>query len=109
MKEINNPEDFKKVVEQDKLVLFDFYADWCGPCQMITPVLDELSIKYENKVEIVKVNVDSNAELASHFSVRSIPSLFFFRDGEILENLQGFQPMAKLEARIEDLINPVTV
>ena len=70
-------------------VLVDFWAEWCGPCKMIAPVLDEISQENGDKIKIVKVNVDENAELARRFEVMSIPTLIVFKDGEVAKRLVG--------------------
>lgn len=85
---------------KEGVVLVDFYADWCGPCKMLAPVLDELAADVREKATIVKVNVDTESELAQKFQVSSIPSLKLFKDGEIVEETMGFQPKAKLEEMI---------
>ncbi|WP_017473349.1 thioredoxin [Amphibacillus jilinensis] len=82
------------------LVLADFWAPWCGPCKMIGPVLEELSEEMNDKVKIVKLNVDDNQETASKFGVMSIPTLLLFKDGEVVDQVVGFQPKEALEARI---------
>lgn len=100
MKEINNVEDFNAVISQDKPVLLDFYADWCGPCQTLLPTLDKLSTKHQGDYVIAKVNVDTNPILAQKFHVRSIPALFFIKDGEIVDKAQGLQPSNVLEKKL---------
>ena len=107
MKEILNTKDFKDVIKQDKPVLLDFYADWCGPCQTLMPTLEKLSKKHNNNVVIAKVNVDQNRELSAHFKVRSIPSLFFIKDGNIVDYLNGLQTEQVLENKIESLTQKV--
>ena len=103
MKEIVSPEQFRTIVEQDKPVLLDFYADWCGPCQTLLPTLNELSDELKGEAIIAKVNVDKNPELAAYFKVRSIPALFFLKDGALKEQLQGLQRKSVLAQKLADL------
>tara|TARA_B100000809_G_scaffold118219_1_gene116554 strand:- start:1234 stop:1554 length:321 start_codon:yes stop_codon:yes gene_type:complete len=103
MKEINNNTEFAALLKQDKPVLLDFYADWCGPCQTLLPIIEQLAEKYKGDVIIAKVNVDVNTELAAKFKVRSIPTLFFLKDGDIKETLNGLHQRAVLESKIEAL------
>lgn len=101
MKEIKNLADYKKIVESGKPVLLDFYADWCGPCRVLLPTVEKLATKHADNFEIVKVNVDKNRELAQQFQVRSIPALFFIKDGKVQERLTGVQMESALEAKIQ--------
>ena len=100
---IINTEEFNQVVTE-KAVLLDLYADWCGPCKMIAPVLDELSKKYDGQVTFVKVNVDNDPEVAQRFGVMSIPTLITFKDGQKIKQVAGFQPKPMLEKMIEELL-----
>ena len=84
------------------LVLVDFWAPWCGPCRMQAPILDQLSQKYdETELKITKLNVDDNPKTAQTFQVMSIPTLLFFKDGELVEKRIGVQPKPALEAIVE--------
>ena len=86
------------------LVLVDFWAPWCGPCRMQAPILDQLSQKYdETELKITKLNVDDNPQTAASFSVMSIPTLLFFKDGELVEKRVGVQPKPALEEIVEKL------
>ena len=99
MKIVNKAEF--EALKNNGVVLVDFYADWCGPCKMLTPVLEDLSKEYEGKATIVKVNVDQEGDLASQFGVMSIPNLFLLKDGEIVKNVVGYQPKAALKKLID--------
>ena len=82
------------------LVFVDFWAVWCGPCQMMLPRLDELSIKVEGKVKVLKMDVDANPMTPSQFGIMSIPTMILFKDGEVVEKLVGSRDVAELEATI---------
>ena len=104
MKEIKNLAEYKAVIESGKPVLLDFYADWCGPCQIQLPIVSKLAEKYGDDFIIAKVNVDQNTELAQLFGVRSIPTLTFAQGGEVKERLVGVQTAATLEGKIQDYL-----
>lgn len=90
-----------EVLQSDVPVLVDFWAAWCGPCRMIAPILDQLADEYDGKAKIAKVNVDEQAELASKYKVMSIPTLFLFKDGEVVDQTVGVRPKGELEAMID--------
>ena len=102
MKQIKNFEEFEALKNQDKPVLLDFYANWCGPCQALLPVVEKLASKYEDDFLIRKVNVDQFRELSAQFEVRSIPALFVLKDGEVKESLVGFKSESQLESIIQN-------
>ncbi|WP_415922448.1 thioredoxin [Tateyamaria sp. SN6-1] len=93
-----------EVVESDIPVVVDFWAEWCGPCKAIGPALESLSDEMAGKVKIVKVDVDNNANSAARMSVRSIPSLFVFKDGEVVANHVGAASASDLQKWIEGAI-----
>lgn len=93
-----------EVVNSDVPVVVDFWAEWCGPCKMIGPVLEELSTELEGKVKIAKVDVDSNPNSAASMGVRGIPALFIFKDGKVVSNRAGAAPKAALQSWIEESI-----
>ncbi len=98
MKIVNSTEF--EAITAEGVVLVDFYADWCGPCKMLAPVLDELANEFEGKAEVIKVNVDDEGALAQRFGVMSIPTLILFKDGQIVKQVVGFQPKPQLSSLI---------
>lgn len=105
MKSINNQSDFDGLLKQSNPILLDFYADWCGPCQTLLPTVDKLSEEYKDSVEIRKVNVDENKELAALFKVRSIPALFFIKDNQIVDKINGLAPEGTLRTKLNALLD----
>lgn len=98
---IVNEANFQEVVmESDIPVLVDFWAPWCGYCQKLTPVIDELAGEIGEKVKFVKINVDENRGLAQNHGVMSLPTMILFKNGESVEKLMGFMPKANIEAKI---------
>jgi thioredoxin 1 len=85
------------VLQNGKAVLLDFWAEWCGPCKMIAPLLDEVADKYEDKLDVVKLNVDENPNTAQKFGIRSIPTLILFKDGAVQAQMMGAMPKSQLE------------
>ena len=95
--EINKDNFSSEVLENDKLVLVDFWAEWCGPCKQISPRLEELANKYSENLTVCKVNVDENRELAIEYNIRSIPALIIFKGGEMVDSLIGAVSLEELE------------
>lgn len=97
--------DFEtEVLQKEGLYLVDFWATWCGPCQMMGPVVDLVAEEYAGKLSVGKVNVDENQEMAMKYGIQSIPTLLFFRGGEVVHRLIGLQPKPHLEATIQYLL-----
>jgi thioredoxin 1 len=91
------------LVASQGLLLVDFWAEWCGPCRAIAPVLDELVGAYGGRVNLAKVNVDENAGLAARYGVRSIPTILFVKDGKIVDQVIGAVPKAQLQKKLDTL------
>lgn len=94
----------ESALDSDQLVIVDFWAEWCGPCRLVSPIIDELSKDYEGKAVIGKVNVDTNAGVASKYNVRSIPTILFLKNGEVVDKHVGATTKAALEQKIASFI-----
>ncbi|ONI38920.1 thioredoxin [Candidatus Epulonipiscium fishelsonii] len=94
----------KEVLNSDIPVLVDFYADWCGPCKIVGPIIDELAVEYEGKAKIGKVNTDENRELAIKYQVMHIPTMVLIKNGEVVERLEGVKPKVVLAQKIDTMI-----
>ena len=100
MAKVATNDNFAGLLESEKLVVVDFWATWCGPCRMLTPILDEVEEEMAGKMEVVKVNVDDADEIAGQFRIMSIPTLLFFKNGQLVDKTVGAMPKNVLVERI---------
>jgi thioredoxin 1 len=94
----------EEIVKSDLPAVVDFWAAWCGPCRMVGPVVEELAKEYEGRIKVAKMDVDQNRETPAKFGIRNIPTLIFFKDGEVANTIIGAQPKSALEDVIKKLL-----
>ncbi|MEY2409711.1 MAG: thioredoxin 1 [Verrucomicrobiota bacterium] len=98
------PETFEQeVVKSATPVVVDFWAEWCGPCKMIAPMLEQLATEYSGKVKVAKVNIDQAQQLAVQYRINSIPTLLFFKNGQVIDQVVGAKPMKDLKVKFDSL------
>ena len=100
MAEIVNDANLDETLKTDKLVMLDFWAEWCGPCRMIGPTIDELHKEYGEEIVVGKVNVDENPGASAKFGIRNIPAILFIKNGEIVDKIIGVAQKSNFEAKI---------
>ena len=93
--------DFDKYIQGDIPVVVDFFAEWCGPCRMVGPVVEEMSKEYTGKAVVGKVNVDLNSNISANYGIRNIPTLLYFKNGQVVDKQVGVVPKATLVAKLE--------
>lgn len=101
MVELTNDNFEQEVVQHPGTVLVDFWAPWCGPCRMVGPVVEEISREYQGKAKVAKLNTDEASEIASRYGIRSIPTIMFFKNGEMVQQLVGAYPKAKITEKLD--------
>jgi thioredoxin 1 len=94
----------KDVLGNDKLVMVDFWAVWCGPCRMVAPTVEELAKEYSDKIIVAKLNTDENPDIASRYKIMGIPTIMFFKGGEKLDQIVGAVPKPQLKAKLDALL-----
>ena len=97
-------ENTKELIKSGQPLVIDFWATWCGPCMRLAPIIDQLATEYEGKVLIGKYNVDEESDMSTEFGIRSIPTLLFFKDGELKGQLIGGSSKIEVEAKINELL-----
>lgn len=104
MAKVATKNNFAEILATDKPVLVDFWAVWCGPCRMLSPTVDDIAAKYEGKVEVVKCNVDDCQDIAIEYGIRSIPTLIFFKNREVVKRTVGVVSASEIEGILEGLL-----
>ena len=93
-----------EIVNSDLPAMVDFWAEWCGPCRMVAPVVEELAKEYEGKIKVAKMDVDKNRQTPAKFGIRNIPTLILFKGGEVANTIIGAQPKSSIEAELKKLL-----
>lgn len=99
-----NKEEFEKVTKTKKPVLVDFFATWCGPCKMLSPILEQVKESSKGEYDVVKVDIDESYDLAKKFGIMSVPTMIIFKEGEEMEKMVGLRPKAMIEETIKKYI-----
>lgn len=104
MKAVTDADFASEVLESDKPVLVDFWAEWCGPCRMVAPILEEISKEHGDKLQIVKLNIDENPQVPQRYGVMQIPTMNVYKDGEVVKQIMGAKPKAALLRDLAEFI-----
>ncbi len=102
--EVNDSNFEEIVLKSDKLVIIDFWAEWCGPCRMVAPIIEEISEEYKGKVLVAKVDVDTNPDISSKLGIRNIPTVMFFKNGKMVDKQVGAVPKSNFVSKLETLL-----
>ncbi len=102
--EVSDQNFEEEILRSDKPVIIDFWAEWCAPCKQITPILKDLAEEYGDRVKVVKMDIDANPKTPGDYGIRAIPTILSFKDGKVVEQLQGARPKADFEAAIKNLL-----
>lgn len=94
----------QEVLKSSTPVVVDFWAEWCGPCKMIAPILDEIAQEYNGRLKVTKLDVDANNKTAGRYNIMSIPSLLFFKNGQLVDQIVGAMPKSQLTSRLEKVL-----
>ncbi len=103
--EVTDDSFASEVLNSDLPVLVDFWAEWCGPCKMVSPIVEELSNEYNGKVKVTKLDVDSNPQTATNYGIRGIPTLLMFKDGAAVDQIVGAVPKTHIAERLDKIIS----
>lgn len=104
MEKVITDNNYEEITGAEGVVLVDFWAEWCGPCRMLTPTVDDIAKEYEGRVTVAKCNVDDAQDAAVHFGIRSIPTLLYFRDGKLVDRSVGVVPASEIKSRLDSFI-----
>lgn len=104
MEKVITTTNFQDFLSEPGLLVIDFWATWCGPCRMIAPIISKLAEKYDGKITVGKCDVEENDDLAAEFGIRNIPTILFFKNGEVVDKIVGAQSEAKLDEKFQTLL-----
>ena len=102
--EVSDAEFESSIIQSDKPALVDFWAEWCQPCKMLAPVVEEIAGEYIDKVRVAKVNVDDNPAIATKFGIRGIPTLLLFKEGKVVQQIVGVKPKGDITKAIDEIL-----